>query len=69
MIGVDTMAVLRREFYVLSKTIKEFVRDLHVSRNTVRFIFRCRATVVAVIKLDRLCKLNWHGGIAVAIGI
>jgi transposase len=42
--GVDTIARVRREFYVRGKTIKEIVRDLHVSRNTVRRILRSGAT-------------------------
>ena len=33
--GVDTIARIRREF-VRGRTIKEAMRDLHVSRNTVR---------------------------------
>jgi hypothetical protein len=32
--GVDTIARIRREFFVRGKTIKEIVRELHVSRNT-----------------------------------
>ena len=42
--GVDTIARIRREFFVRSKTIKEIVRELHVSRNTVRKILRSGAT-------------------------
>lgn len=33
---VDTIARIRREFFVQGKTIKQIVRNLHVSRNTVR---------------------------------
>ena len=33
---VDTIARIRREYFVRGKSIKEIVRDLHVSRNTVR---------------------------------
>ena len=43
--GVDTIARVRREHLVRGKTIKEIVRDLHVSRNTVRKILRSGATV------------------------
>ena len=43
--GVDTIARVRREHFVRGKTIKEIVRDLHVSRNTVRKILRSGATV------------------------
>jgi predicted transcriptional regulator len=42
--GVDTIARVRREHFVRGKTIKEIVRDLHVSRNTVRKILRSGAT-------------------------
>jgi transposase len=42
--SVDTIARVRREHFVRGKTIKEIVRDLHVSRNTVRKILRSGAT-------------------------
>ena len=42
--GVDTIARVRREHFVRGKTIKEIVRELHVSRNTVRKILRSGAT-------------------------
>jgi transposase len=42
--GVDTIARIRREFFVRGRTIKEIVRDLHVSRNTVRKVLRSGAT-------------------------
>jgi transposase len=42
--GVDTIARIRREFFVRGKTIKELVRELHVSRNTVRKVLRSGAT-------------------------
>jgi transposase len=42
--GVDTIARIRREFFVQGKTIKEIVRELHVSRNTVRKVLRSGAT-------------------------
>ena len=32
--GVDTIARIRREFFVKGRSIKEIVRDLKVSRNT-----------------------------------
>jgi orotate phosphoribosyltransferase-like protein len=38
--GVDTIARVRREFFVRGRTIKEICRELHVSRNTVRKIIR-----------------------------
>ena len=42
--GVDTIARIRREHFVRGKTIKEIVRELHVSRNTVRKALRSGAT-------------------------
>jgi len=42
--GVDTIARVRREFYVRGRSIKEICRELHVSRNTVRRILRSGAT-------------------------
>jgi transposase len=42
--GVDTIARIRREFFRHGKSIKEIVRDLHVSRNTVRKVLRSGAT-------------------------
>ena len=42
--GVDTIARIRREHFVRGKTIKEIVRELHVSRNTVRKVLRSGAT-------------------------
>src|SRR3954447_9880322 len=42
--GVDTIARIRREFFARGRTIKEIVRELHVSRNTVRKVLRTGAT-------------------------
>jgi predicted transcriptional regulator len=42
--GVDTIARIRREFFVRGRTIKEIVRELHVSRNTVRKVVRSNDT-------------------------
>jgi transposase len=42
--GVDTIARIRREFFARGRTIKEIVRELHVSRNTVRKVLRAGAT-------------------------
>ena len=41
---MDTIARIRREFFVQGKTIKEIVRELHVSRNTVRKVLPSGAT-------------------------
>ena len=42
--GVDTIARVRREFFVRGRTIKQISRDLHIARNTVRKILRSEAT-------------------------
>jgi transposase len=44
MLVVETIARIRREFFVQGKTIKEIVRTLKVSRNTVRRVLRSGAT-------------------------
>ena len=44
MLTVETIGRIRREFYVKGKTIKEIVRNLKVSRNTVRKVLRSGAT-------------------------
>ena len=41
---VETIARIRREHFVKGKTIKEIVRDLGVSRNTVRKVLRSGET-------------------------
>jgi transposase len=45
--GVDTIARVRREFYARGRTIKEIVRELHISRNTIRKILRSGETQFA----------------------
>lgn len=45
--GVDTIARVRREFFVRGRSIKEIVRELHISRNTVRKILRSGVTAFA----------------------
>lgn len=42
--GVDTIARIRRDFFIRGRSIKEIVRDLHVSRNTVRKVVRTGRT-------------------------
>jgi len=42
--GVDTISRIRREYFVRGRSIKEIVRDLHVSRNTVRKVVRSGVT-------------------------
>jgi predicted transcriptional regulator len=44
MLIVETVARIRREYFVKGKTIKEIVRDLGVSRNTVRKVLRSEET-------------------------
>ena len=44
MLVVETIARIRREFFVKGKSIKEIVRELKVSRNTVRKVLRSEAT-------------------------
>jgi transposase len=41
---VDMIARIRREFFVRGRSIKEIVRELRVSRNTVRKVLRSGAT-------------------------
>ena len=42
--AVDTIARVRREFYVRGRSIKEICRELQVSRNTVRKVLRSGET-------------------------
>jgi transposase len=44
MLVVETIARIRREYFVRGKTIKEIARDLGVSRNTVRRVLRSGET-------------------------
>jgi transposase len=44
MLVVETIARIRREYFVKEKPIKEIVRDVKVSRNTVRKVVRSEAT-------------------------
>ena len=44
MLIVETVARIRREFFVKGKSIKEIVRDLGISRNTVRKVLRSGET-------------------------
>ena len=45
--GVDTIARIRREFFIRKRPIKEIVRELHVSRNTVRKVVRSGTTALS----------------------
>ena len=44
MLVVETVARIRREFFVKGRSIKEIVRELKVSRNTVRKVLRSGET-------------------------
>ncbi len=43
--SVDTIARIRREFFVRGRSIKEIARELHVARNTVRKVLRSGETI------------------------
>lgn len=45
--GADTIARIGREFFIRSRSIEKIVRDLHVSRNTVRKVVRTGRTAFA----------------------
>jgi len=45
--GVDTIARVRREYFVRGRPIREIARELHISRNTVRKILRSGETAFA----------------------
>jgi predicted transcriptional regulator len=47
MLIVETMGRIRREHFVKGKTLEEIVRDLGISRNTVRKALRSEATSFA----------------------
>jgi hypothetical protein len=47
MLVVETIGRIRREHFVKGKSIREIVRELKVSRNTVRKVLRSGATAFA----------------------
>src|SRR4051812_49725434 len=63
--GVDTIARIRREFFIRGRPIKEIVRELHVSRNTVRKVVRSGATALTYERdVQPLPKLGqWRAGL------
>src|SRR4051794_41726849 len=63
--GVDTIARIRREFFIRGRPIKEIVRELHVSRNTVRKVVRSGATALTYERdVQPLPKLGqWRAGV------
>jgi hypothetical protein len=50
MLIVETIGRIRREHFVKGKSIKEIVRELRVSRNTVRKVLRSGATAFAYLR-------------------
>jgi DNA invertase Pin-like site-specific DNA recombinase len=48
MLVVETIGRIRREHFVKGKSVKEIVRELKVSRNTVRKVLRPGATLFRV---------------------
>jgi transposase len=59
MLVVETVARIRCEFYVKGKSIKEIVRSLGVSRNTVRKVLRSGETAFAYQRTEQpLLKLG-----------
>lgn len=53
MLVVETVARIRREFFVKGKSIKEIVRSLGVSRNTVRKVLRSGETAFAYERTEQ----------------
>src|SRR5277367_535087 len=63
MLVVETIGRIRREHLVKGKSIKEIVRALRVSRNTVRKVLRSGATSFDYLRaVQPRSKLGaWHG--------
>jgi transposase len=53
MLVVETVARIRRDFFVKGKSIKEIVRSLGVSRNTVRKVLRSGETAFAYERTEQ----------------
>ncbi len=62
MLVVETIARIRREYFVKRKPIKEIVRDVKVSRNTVRKVIRSEATTFTYDR--RVQPMPKFGGVA-----
>ncbi len=60
MLVVETIGRIRREHFVKGKSIKEIVRDLKVSRNTVRKVLRSGETAFVRAEVQPRPKLG-HG--------
>jgi hypothetical protein len=50
MLVVETIGRIRREHFVKGRPIKEIVRELRVSRNTVRKVLRSGATSIEYLR-------------------
>src|SRR5438876_9066407 len=63
MLVVETIGRIRREHFVRGKSIKEIVRALKVSRNTVRKVLRSGATSFEYMRMvqPRPKLGSWHG--------
>jgi len=63
MLVVETIGRIRREHFVKGKPIKEIMRELKVSRNTVRKVLRSGATFFEYTRaVQPRPKLGaWHG--------
>ena len=63
MLVVETIGRIRREHFVKGKPIKEIMRELKVSRNTVRKVLRSGATSFEYTRaVQPRPKLGaWHG--------
>jgi hypothetical protein len=62
MLVVETIGRIRREHFVRGKSIKEIVRELKVSRNTVRKVLRSGATSFEYLRVvqPRPKLGSWH---------
>jgi orotate phosphoribosyltransferase-like protein len=61
--GVDTIARIRREFFIRGRSIKEIARDFHVSRNTAREVLRSAATALTTSVRCSPCRSSASGGL------
>ena len=50
MIGVEQIGQIRRAYFEQGRPIKEIVRDLHVSRNTVRSWLRTATDLYGAVR-------------------
>ena len=69
MLVVETVARIRREFFVKGKSIKEIVRDVGVSRNTVRKVLRSGETAFAYERPVQPLPSVWCPSLQPAINV